>query len=410
MKIAFLVGDFPSLSETFILSQITGLITRGHDVDIYATVPKNKTKIHPDVEKYNLLNRTYYYPQVPDNYLLRLLKAFGLFTYCLKDPIVLLRSLNIIRSGKNAASLRLFYTTIPLLGRQAEYDVVQCHFGTEGLKGMELSNIGAIKGKLCTTFHGLDLSGTLQEFGDHFYDALFDAGDLFLPISEHWKNRLIKLGCPVEKIIVHRMGIDCQKFTFIPRKPNANDTIRIVSVARLVEKKGIEYGVRAVAKLSKFCQKIEYNIVGNGDLRESLERLVEELEVVDVVKLLGWKQQQEIVEILNNSHILLAPSVTSKDGNQEGIPVVLMEAMAMGLPIVSTLHSGIPELIENGVSGFLVPERDVDALAEKINYLLQHPEIWAEVGRRGRLKIEESHNIDKLNDELVKIYRTANFG
>ena len=178
--------------------------------------------------------------------------------------------------GKKAASLRLFYATIPFLGNPAQYDIIQCHFGTEGLKGMDLRDIGAIKGQLCTVFHGLDLSGKLHEYGDRFYDKLFKAGDLFLPISEYWKHRLIKLGCDEKKITVHHMGIDCKKFPLIPRQLSADRQVRLVTIARLVEKKGIEYGIRAVAKLSKNGQNIEYNIVGDGDLRDFLENLIQE--------------------------------------------------------------------------------------------------------------------------------------
>ena len=112
------------------------------------------------------------------------------------------------------------------------------------------------------------------------------------------------------------------------------------------------------------------------------------------------------MKILSNSDILLAPSITAHDKDQEGIPVVLMETMAMGLPIISTLHSGIPELVQDGISGYLVPERDVDALAEKLNYLIEHPELWSEMGKAGRAFVEENFNIDKLNDRLVEIFQS----
>ena len=201
------------------------------------------------------------------------------------------------------------------------------------------------------------------------------------------------------------MGIDCQKFTFTPRQPHPDGQIRLVTIARLVEKKGIEYSIRAVAKLSQIDPNLKYNIVGDGELRESLECLIQELDVGDTIKLLGWKDSKEIIKILNSAHIFLAPSVTSHNGELEGIPVVLMEAMAMGLPVVSTQHSGIPELVEDGVSGFLVPERDSEALAEKINYLIQHPDIWVQMGKEGRLQVEKFHNIDRLNERLIEIYQ-----
>jgi colanic acid/amylovoran biosynthesis glycosyltransferase len=406
MKIAFLIGEFPNLSETFVLNQIIGLIKNGHEVEIYATVPSQVAKFHTEVEEYNLLSRTYYFPKIPKNYFSRCLKGFGLFcTNFLKDPIVLLRSLNVFRYGKKTLSLRLLYATIPLLRKRPRYDVIQCHFGTNGLKGLELREIGAIQGKLCTTFHGLDISGNLQIYGDRLYDQLFEQGDIFLPISEYWRNRLIKLGCEPNKIIVHRMGIDIQKFTFTCREPPTNGQIRLVTIARLVEKKGLEYGIRAVAKLAKVYPNIEYSIIGNGTLREFLEQLIQELDVGAKVKLLGWRQREEVIEILNRSDVLLAPSVTSQNGDQEGIPVVLMEAMAMGLPVISTQHSGIPELVEHGVSGFLVPERDTDGLAEKIKDLIEHPELCVQIGQKGRMKVEESYNINQLNNQLVGIFQ-----
>lgn len=406
MKIAFLIGAFPSLSETFILNQITGLIERGHEVDIYAISPSSQTKIHPDVEKYNLLSYTHYYPHIPRNYFLRLLKGFGLLlTNFSRAPKVLLRSLNIFKYGRKATSLRLLYETIPFLPNLPQYDIIQCHFGNNGLKGMELRDIGAIQGKICTTFHGLDISGHLQKYGDRLYNTLFEKGDFFLAISEYWRDRLIKLGCDENKIAVHRMGIDCQKFAFRPRQPHDDGCIRLITIARLVEKKGVEYGIRAVDKIKESYPGLEYSIVGDGELKNSLEQLIQELGIKGTVKLLGWKQGKEITKLLNKADILLAPSVTSKSGDQEGIPVVLIEAMAMGLPVVSTQHSGIPELVENGVSGYLVAERDVNALADEINYLIQHPQDWADMGQEGRSKIESFYNIDQLNDQLVAIYQ-----
>lgn len=411
MKIAFIIGEFPILSETFILNQITGLLERGHEVDIYAYIPKNSSKIHPDVDKYNLLERTYYYASMPNNRFLRVLKILSLlFANGYKAPPVLLRSLNVFNYQKQFGTLELgtltlLYAMIPLLRKRSSYDIIHCHFGWNGLKGVLLREIGAIQGKLIAAFHGRDMTTYLQEAGDRVYDRLFNTGDLFLPISERWKHRLIELGCNEKNIVVHRMGIDCRKFSFTPRGLRTNSPVRIVTIARLVEKKGVEYGIRAVMKLAKAKPNIEYHVVGDGPLREELQQLIQELDAGDTVKLQGWKHQQEIVELLDNADILLAPSVTSKDGDQEGIPVALMEAMARGLPILSTLHSGIPELIENGVSGFLVPERDVDALAEKLEYLIDHPEIWAEIGRAGRAYVEKHYDIDKLNDRLVEIYR-----
>lgn len=403
MKIAFILGPFPVLSETFILNQITGLLVRGHEVHIYGYKPDDTSKVHPDVEKYQLLERTYYVPQIPNNYFFRFLKGLIFIFANHKAPLVLLQSLNIFKYGKRAASMRLLYSVIPLLKSQS-YDIIHCQFGMYGIEGMILQDVGAIKGKLITSLRGYDISWYVKACGEDVYDKLFVKGDFFLANCEFFRQRAIKLGCDEKKIVVHGSGIDCSRFTYKPRYPES-DGIRIATTGRLVEKKGIEYSIRAVAKVVKLYQNIEYNIIGDGYLKEHLQQVISELNVADKIKLLGWKNQKEIIEILDNTHLFIAPSVTAQDGNQDAPVNTLKEAMAMGLPVIGTLHGGIPELVEDGISGFLVPERDVDAIAQKLHYFIEHPEVWEQMGKAGRAYVEEHYDINKLNDELVEIYQ-----
>lgn len=315
-----------------------------------------------------------------------------------------MRSLNVLRFGRQAASLRLLYWTAAFRDVHS-YDIVHCHFGPIGNSGALLKDLGAIEGKIVTAFHGYDLSRCMRENGDKVYDSLFEIGDLFLPISERWRNELINLGCSEQKLVVHRMGIDTSKFSFIPRRPREDGKVHLLTVARLVEKKGVQYGIQATARLLERHPQIEYRIVGDGPLRSDLENLIGALGAHGNVQLLGWKRQEEVVALMKEADLLLAPSVTGKDGDQEGIPVVLMEALAQGLPVLSTRHSGIPELVRDGESGFLVPERDVDALAEKLEYLVEHPELWPEMGESGREYVERYYDINELNDRLVQLYQ-----
>ena len=404
MKIAFVVGEpFPTLSETFIINQITGLMERGHQVDIYAGMPENYAQVHPDVEKYELLNHTYY-ELIPEDKFLRLGQAIQFLIDNYPDNFSrMLGALNIFKYGRKAASLRLIYQINPHLNKDP-YDIVHCHFGYNALKAMLVRSFGLLQGKLVTTFHGVDLTKHLDQKSESLYDELFEQGDLFLPISENWQRKLIKLGCDEKKIIVHRMGIDCNSFSFLPHQADTDGKLRLVSISRLVEKKGIEYGIRAVAKLTEKNFNVEYKIIGDGLLREDLQQLIDQLNVGHCVKLLGWKEKSAVLEILENSDVLLAPSVTANNGDQEGIPVALMEAMAVGLPVISTFHSGIPELVQNGVSGFLVAERDVEGLAGKLIHLIEHPERRHQMGQAGRLYVLEHYDINRLNDRLVKIY------
>ena len=399
----FLTGPFPTLSETFILNQITGLLDRGHDVHIYAA-RSGEPLAHPAVERYRLLERTGYWPAIPLNRLARAARGLGLMARHATALAALLPSVSGAKYGRTASSLNLLFWASQLTSRPS-YDIVYCHFGWNGLYASMLRDLGLLRGRLVTAFHGADLSWQLQVSGSDVYRPLFEKGDLFLPISEHWKEKLIALGCPRERVRVHRMGIDCKRFAFLERRLEAGQPVRLITVSRLIEKKGVEYGIRAAARLIERGRDIRYDIIGDGALREPLAHLIAELRLGDKVRLLGWQDQDTVLDALRRSHIALAPSVTSRNGDQEGIPVFLMESMAIGLPVVSTRHSGIPELVEEGVSGRLVTEREPEALASAVEDLINHPESWPAMGRAGRRQVEQNYDIGVLNDRLVDLFR-----
>lgn len=179
----------------------------------------------------------------------------------------------------------------------------------------------------------------------------------------------------------------------------------MITVGRLVEKKGIEYAIASVAKVAKKYPNILYRIVGDGALRASLEAQILELGISDCVQLLGWMTQEQVRQLYTDSHIFILSSVTAANGDREGQGLVLQEAQAMGLPVLSTLHNGIPEGVLDRKSGFLVPERDADALAEKLSYLIENPEVWPAMGKAGREYVEERYNIKHLNEQLIELYQ-----
>jgi colanic acid/amylovoran biosynthesis glycosyltransferase len=407
MKIAFFVARFPVLSEPFILNQIVGAIQRGHEVDIYSLdgAPKDLSKVHPLVEQYQLLERTFYAPTRPDNELWRWLKGLSLLALNFyKNPLVCWQLLNTSRYFSQAKSLKLLYRAIPFLNKKS-YDIIHCQFSTLGVFGVWFRQLGLIEGKLISTFRGADISKFLPKWGDRVYQEVFQETDFFLANCEFFKNKAVALGCDSDKIHVHGSGIDCSKFAYKPRFFPTDGKVKIATTGRLVEKKGIEYAIAAVAKVAQTYPNIEYYIIGDGELKAELEQLITGLNAERAIKLLGWKQQKEIVEILDTCHIFLAPSVTGADGNQDAPVNTLKEAMAMGLPVISTRHGGIPELVEDGVSGFLVPERDVEAIATKLEFLIEHSEVWQSMGKTGRAQVEAKYDMDKLNDELIEIYQ-----
>jgi len=407
MRIAFVVNLFPAISETFILRQITGLLKRGHEVDIFAYGDPADSTMHEDVDKYKLLERTCYlntYASSPIK-LVRLVKRIGLLiTNFHKNPRAVLKSLNPLTFGKKAILLQVLNQIVPFLDKDP-YNVIHSQYGPLGELGLLLRDTGVFRGNVVTSFRGYDISSYVRSYGDDIYDDLFKRGDLFLCVSEHIKEKLINLGCDEGKIVVHRSGVDTKKYQFRPRIVERDGRIRILTVARLSKKKGVEYGIHAVSKALQKCQRIEYKIVGDGPLRDKLQSLISELRAGDSIQLLGWRSQDEVAELLQKSDILLAPSVTTEEGDEEGIPGVIMEAFAQGLPVVTTRHAGIPEVVQDGESGFLVPERDMDGLSNRLSYLIERPELRVVMGCKGRKFVEEHYNIDRLNDRLVRLYR-----
>jgi colanic acid/amylovoran biosynthesis glycosyltransferase len=399
MRIAVLVGAFPTVSETFILNQVTGLLDRGHDVRIFAGKAGNPKVIHSDIVTYGLMDRVRYSATLPDEYPRRFMAALPLFgRLVFHRPVEGARFLGAATLGRTAAPLDILSDAAPFQELDS-FDVLLCHFGPIGARAARLRDAGIVRGRVVTVFHGFDISAFVRRSGSDTYAQLFRSGDLFLPISDHWRRRLITLGCPPARIAVHRMGIDCSKFDFATRARREGEPLRLVTVARLVEKKGVEYAIRAVASLVADGVDVEYTIVGDGPLRGRMDALVAELALAGKVRIMGAMAHADVAAILARSHVMVAPSVTAADGDMEGIPVAMMEAMASGLPVVSTLHSGIPELVSDGMTGYLVPERDVDTLAARLRYVAEHESEWPRVARAARTFVEENHDISELNDQ-----------
>ncbi len=396
MLIAFVVGGFPRLSETFVLDQMTGMLERGHELMIFARPPSEpRSWNQTSVRQYGLMQRVLYWDsglravasRTTQLLLRRPTSTARDFTRCLP---ALARGENLIRLWSRVTAVRA----------ARRPDVIYAHFGTNGVLAEQVRHICSLPVPLVTAFHGYDLSSLPRQRKASFYTRLFALGDLMLPVSDSFRGRLMSLGCPPEKILVHRMGVDLDRFPFRPRMPESGEPIRLLSVGRLVEKKGIEVGLRGFAMLRRQVPSARWDIVGDGPLRFHLERQRDELSLQECVTLHGALTREAVSRLLDQSHLFLAPSVTAVNGDQEGIPVVLMEAMASGLPVVATRHSGIPELVREGLSGRLVPERDSEALGRALCELALAPDRWDEMGRQGRAVVEREYNVRLLNDRL----------
>lgn len=404
LRIAVFVHEFPALSETFVLNQITGLLDLGADVRLFAWAPRAEPMAHSDIGRYGLARRVSYL-DMPANRVRRLAAGARHLVDGLRErPGQTLRALNVFRYGRAAASLELLFWTAVFAKQERRYDVVYCHFGIVGRKVAFLSEIGAVDGTLVTTFHGVDVSRILLRKPRH-YRHLFRHGALFLPISRHWRDRLVEHGCDPNRIEVHHMGVDLSRFPFRPRRYLGEDgTMHILIIGRLVEKKGIEYALRALDAAREQGVRLRCTIIGDGVLRGTLEALADQLGLNTSVTFAGWRDQDEVASLMCDHHVLLAPSVTDSSGDQEGIPVTLMEAMATGMPVVSTRHSGIPELVTDGESGLLAEERDVEALAAALVRLYGDADLRVSLGQHARAAVAEGFDLRALNARLHAIF------
>jgi colanic acid/amylovoran biosynthesis glycosyltransferase len=254
---------------------------------------------------------------------------------------------------------------------------------------------------IVTTFLGYDVSASLNDAA--YINALrllFGQGDLFVVMSQQMGRQLEQLGCPKTKIRVIHHGINLPRFPFVPRSVPQSGPIVLLTAGRLIPKKGPDDLAQAFALLCRRHRNIILRVAGEGPLQAEMETILTEEGVADRVEFLGLLDPDRIATEMRRAHLFCLPSRVGPNGDSEGIPNVLKEAMASGMPVVSTYHAGIPELVEDGTSGYLVAERDVEALADRLERLVTTPDKWRAMGQAGRAKVEAEFSWEAIARQL----------
>lgn len=292
--------------------------------------------------------------------------------------------------------------------KQGGFDLIHAHFGTGAIYA--LPYVKKYKLPFVVTFHGNDVAALI---GNQRYlpskwryvsksKELFEYLDLGLVVSPELITLLEKLGCDKKKLELFRLGIDLEKFS--PKPKPAFDTINFLLIGRFIEKKGHIYALKAFQKLLSKNKNVSLSFVGDGKLQDSLKAYCNENNLSNHVSFLGIKNSTEIQQIINNSHVLLVPSVVAKNGDREGLPTVIKEANACALPAIGTYHSGIPNLIKNDFSGFLVEERSIEQLYEKMLFFVENPSKINEFGENAKKIIDRDYDIRKEVSRLEQFY------
>ena len=272
--------------------------------------------------------------------------------------------------------------------------------------------IRAWKNPSIVSFHGADVTVDMNKPAyRQATQRMLEAVKLVLVRSESLRRAVADLGCDPDKIELQRTGIPLEEFPFRERSFPKNDEWRFVQAGRLIEKKGLPVTLRAFAAFLGKYAKATLTIAGEGPMLAELQTLAHELKIAGRVSFTGFISQEQLGETYYRSHIFLHPSQTGHDGNQEGIPNSMLEAMASGLPVFATQHGGIPEAIENGVSGVLVPERDHEALGRALLNAAQDPVFLSRIARGGAEVVRKNFELRAQAQRLEAIYlRTISNG
>lgn len=292
--------------------------------------------------------------------------------------------------------------------RHLNIDLVHAHFAPDGLYALQTAH--AIGVPLVTTLHGFDVTTRPMEFIRSGRPALVryalanrslkNRGNLFICVSRFIQEKAISAGFPQDKLRVHYIGVDVRAFSLADHSGRPV----ILHVARLVEKKGTRYLIEAFARIASAHPEASLLIIGDGPLQDSLRALSAELGVEGRVVFRGVQSHAEVRRAMQQASMLVLPSVTAVDGDSEGLGMVLLEAAATGLPVIGTQHGGIPEAVDDGRTGYLVPERSSDALAEAIDALLSNEGLRRSLGLAGRAMVAQRFDLRRQAHELEAHY------
>ena len=314
---------------------------------------------------------------------------------------------------KGSRLVRLFWLWLNCL--KIRPDVVHSHFGTIGWYDSLVIRITKVKH--IVTFYGDDVNMLPTQYPSwrNRYNSLFESADLFLCEGPHMAECIKKLGCQQEKIRVHHLGVEVDKIPFKPRRWHPGETLRILISATFREKKGIPYALDALGRLKNEAD-FEITIIGDSTTteksrkeKECILKVIEKHKMKSIVKMFGFQPYSVLMEIAYKNHVFLSPSITAEDGDTEGgAPVTIIEMAATGMPVVSTRHCDIPEVIKNGCTGLLAEERDSEGLTYHLKWLIADPALWPKMIGAGRELIEKEFNVQRLAAKLGEFYKGLN--
>jgi colanic acid/amylovoran biosynthesis glycosyltransferase len=392
--VGYVVRKFPVLSETFILNEILALEAMGLKVQIFSLAPTRDPRFHEGISR---LKADVHYVPGP-------IEARGLLRYArrqaARNPARYRRQLLKVLATRKPSLVWRFLQASWVADRARKLGVRHFH--------AHFANRSATVAQQAAKLLGVPFSFTAHAFdiyraADHKVIARKMADARFTATVSDYNVRFLKSlvnGHPA-RIELVRNGIDMDRFT--PPRELPDGPFRILAVARLVEKKGIPVLVEACRLLRDRGLEFSCDIIGKGALRADLERQIRESSLTGIVRLLGPLTQQEIIGHYHKAHVLALPCIVGADGNRDGLPVSIIEALACGVPVISTPVTGIPEAVHHEVNGLLVAEGDAVALADAVERVIRDKELYRRLRSSARPSVDNMFDEDRTAARLYNL-------
>lgn len=313
------------------------------------------------------------------------------------------------------AHIRRYASHLIPIANRVNADIIHSHWGD--VAWANLKAVKKLRIKHVATFYGKEVNylPTVDGRWRDRYRELFSEVDLVLCEGPHMASVIEKLGCKESKIRVHHLGVDLRDISFRPRRWSRAETLRILIAASFREKKGIPFAIEAIGRLKVDVPNIEITVIGDAsnDPRSHPEKIkilnaVHEHGLNKNTRFLGYQPYKNLFDEAYKHHIFISPSVTASDGDTEGgAPVTLIDLAATGMPIISTTHCDIPNVILHGQTGLLAEERDATGLYIQLRWLAEHPREWDALTLAARKRMELEFNAVRQAERLKDVYRSV---
>lgn len=397
--IIFKTKSFPTVSETFVVNNVVEAIKNGFEVYIITNKKNTSSQSSQQqlLSEYNIsaLTQEYKEPKGKKN---RVLKA-GIL---LLNPVLSFYFLRYVALKKKKSLSLLFQLAYYTSYRTATFHV---HFANALEPLLQLKKIGFLKSKIIVTFHGYDayflptgkpLENLVNDYKMYVEHITVN--------SAYLKQLLVEKGFPDSKIKIIPMGVDATIFKPVKTEKEIKSPLKLITVARLVDLKGVEYGIQVLKKLIDNGHDVLYTLVGEGPEEGRLKALCDTLGLANQVHFLGKKSQPEIKSLLEDHHLFLMTSTIDKDGRREAFGVVSLEAQAMELPVVGFKSGGFPETLVEGKTGFLVEDQDIEAMAAAVEKLINNSELLQQMGKQARIHVLQNFSFEKTTKKFLDLY------